>query len=162
MAFKSLILTLVLLQLPIASIAKIAHLKTTVGKITFSFFTKESPKTSKKIYKLIKNGFYDGISFHRVIKDFVAQAGDPTGTGLGGSGSNIKFERNNLKHKYGMVGLARSGNDLDSGDSQFYICLNTLPHLDNKYVIFAKVTEGLDVLQKISKGTKILSTSVED
>ena len=161
MAFKITILLITFSFFPLVGMSNTAHFTTTAGKFSIEFYSKEAPNTSSKIYDLIKNDFYKGISFHRVIKNFVAQAGDPTGTGMGGSGTKIKFENNNLKHQFGMVGLARSGNDLNSGDSQFYICLNTLPHLDGKYVIFAKVTKGLEVLPKITKGTKIISTSVE-
>ena len=162
MALKTSILIFILSVIPSQGITKTAHIITTAGDISFTFFTKQAPKTSNKIFSLFKSNFYKGISFHRVIKGFVAQAGDPTGTGMGGSGKKILFENNNLKHQYGMVGLARSGDDLNSGDSQFYICLNTLPHLDGQYVIFAKVTKGIEVLQRIVKGTKILSTSVEE
>ena len=92
--------------------------------------------------------------FHRVISNFVAQTGDPTGTEAGGSGKTITFEKNNLKHKFGEIGLARAGNNLNSGDSQFYICLNSLPHLDGKYVIFAKITEGQENVKKNKAGYK--------
>ena len=151
-------ITLILLGLfsPRFSLAKtVAEFNTDAGKFKIQFYEKESPNTSNQIIKLIKNKFYDGLMFHRVISNFVAQTGDPTGTGAGGSGKTVTFEKNNLKHKFGEIGLARAGNNLNSGDSQFYICLNTLPHLDGKYVIFAKIISGEDNVKKIKQGTKI-------
>tara|TARA_X000000950_G_C13800180_1_gene613187 strand:+ start:269 stop:760 length:492 start_codon:yes stop_codon:yes gene_type:complete len=138
----------------------IAEFNTDVGKFNIQFYEKEAPNTSRQIIKLIKNKFYDGLMFHRVISNFVAQTGDPTGTGAGGSGKTITFEKNKLKHKFGEIGLARAGNNLHSGDSQFYICLNTLPHLDGKYVIFAKIIEGQENVKKIKQGTKITKAKV--
>ena len=138
----------------------IAEFNTDTGKFKIQFYENESPNTSNQIIKLIKNKFYDGLMFHRVISNFVAQTGDPTGTGAGGSGKTVTFEKNNLKHKFGEIGLARAGNNLNSGDSQFYICLNTLPHLDGSYVIFAKVITGQENIKKIKQGTKIIEAKI--
>jgi len=136
---------------------EIGILTTDRGVIHIKFLTKDAPNTVKRIKQLINQKFYDGIQFHRVIPNFVIQAGDPSGTGVGGSGTNIKAEFNSELNVKGTVAMARLGHDIDSADSQFYIALSTLPHLDNKYTVFGKVIIGLDVLDKIQKGDKIKS-----
>lgn len=139
-----------------------ALLKTVHGNVLIKFYPKEAPNTVTRIVELIQRGFYDGINFHRVVPKFVAQAGDPTGVGTGGSGSKLKAEFNKIQHIKGTVAMARAQEDRDSADSQFYFALNTLPHLDGNYTVFAQVIEGLDVLDKIQQGDKILSFSIKD
>ena len=136
-----------------------ATLKTIHGDIVFRFYTKAAPRTSARIMQLIQNKFYDGLIFHRAIPNFIIQTGDPTGTGDGGSGTKIKAEFNELQHIKGTIALAR-GPDKDSGDSQFYICLTTLSHLDGKNTIFGQVVEGLEVLPKLSKGDRVVSITL--
>jgi cyclophilin family peptidyl-prolyl cis-trans isomerase len=131
-------------------------IKTVHGNITFQFYPKEAPNTVTRIIELTNKGFYDGISFHRVVDNFVIQAGDPTGTGSGGSGEKLKAEFNKVQHIRGTVAMART-NEPDSADSQFYISLTTLPHLNEKYTVFGQVTKGFDVLSKIKQGDKIIS-----
>lgn len=138
-----------------------AVIKTRYGNIVFKFYPKQAPVTTKRIMDLIKQGFYNGLTFHRVIPGFVAQGGDPTGTGTGGSGQNIKAEFNNLQHIEGTIAMARS-QDPNSADSQFYISLNRLPHLDGKYTIFGQVVKGLDLIHKIKKGDKIISLTLSE
>ena len=133
-----------------------ASINTVHGKIVFKFYPKHAPNTVTRIIELIQQGFYDGISFHRVVPNFVAQAGDPTGRGTGGSGKRLKAEFNQLQHIKGTLAMARAESP-DSADSQFYISLTTLPHLDGKYTIFGQVSQGLDILEKISQGDKIIS-----
>lgn len=133
-----------------------ALMKTPYGNITFRFYTKSAPKTSARIMQLIQNGFYDNLPFHRVIENFLIQTGDPTQTGKGGSGQKLDPEFNTIQHIKGTIGLARSV-DEKSGDSQFYIALTTLPHLDGKYTVFAQVVEGIDLLSKIKQGDTIES-----
>ena len=111
--------------------------------------------------QLIKEGFYDGLMFHRVIPDFVAQGGDPAGTGMGGSGQKLKAEFNDLKHIEGTLAMARS-QDPNSADSQFYIALTRLPHLDNKYTIFAQVVKGMKLIHMLKKGDKIISFTLHE
>lgn len=137
-----------------------AKIHTVHGNIVIKFYPTKAPNTVRRIKELIESGFYDGIIFHRVVPNFVIQAGDPTGTGRGGSGNKLKAEFNDLKHEKGIVAMART-NDPDSADSQFYIALGNLPHLDGKYTIFGKVTEGIDILDKVSKGDKILTLSIQ-
>lgn len=136
-----------------------ATLKTIHGDIIFRFYTKAAPQTSARIMQLIQAKFYDGLIFHRAIPNFIIQIGDPTGTGNGGSGTKLKAEFNELQHIKGTIGMAR-GMDKNSADSQFYICLTTLPHLDGKNTVFGQVVDGLDILPKLSKGDRIISITL--
>lgn len=137
-----------------------ATIKTVHGNIVFRFYPKHAPNTTTRIIQLIQQGFYDGLSFHRVVPNFVIQGGDPLGNGTGGSGQNLKAEFNDLQHVEGTVAMARAQNP-DSADSQFYIALGTLKNLDGQYTIFGKVVEGIEVVRKISVGDKMLSVSFE-
>jgi peptidyl-prolyl cis-trans isomerase B (cyclophilin B) len=143
----------------VANGAKV-RIKTVHGDIVYQFYPDKAPNTVKRITTLIKDGFYDGLIFHRVVPGFVIQGGDPTGTGRGGSGKNLKAEFSDLKHVKGSVAMARAA-DPDSADSQFYIALNATPHLDGKYTIFGMVTEGMEVLDKVSQGDKMLTVTLE-
>ena len=134
-----------------------AIIKTVHGNITFKFYPSHAPNTVSRIIQLINEGFYDGLSFHRVIDNFIVQTGDPTGSGRGGTGKKLKAEFSELQHILGTVSMARSPSDIDSADSQFYISLGTLPQLDRKYTIFGQVVDGLNTLKKISEGDKIIS-----
>lgn len=137
-----------------------ATIKTIHGDIVFRFYTKAAPKTSARVIQLIQNKFYDGLVFHRALPNFIIQTGDPTGTGNGGSGTKLKPEFNELQHIKGTIGMAR-GIDSDSADSQFYISLTTLPHLDGKNTIFGQVVDGLDILSKLSKGDRVISITLD-
>lgn len=136
-------------------------IKTIHGNIIFKLYPNKAPNTSKRIMELVKKGFYNNLTFHRVIPGFVAQGGDPSGDGTGGSGIKQKAEFNDLQHILGTVAMARS-NDPDSADSQFYIALGRLPHLDKKYTIFGQVISDFKTLKKIQKGDKMLSVSVQE
>ncbi len=116
-----------------------------------------APETATNFYNLVKEGFYDGITFHRVIPGFMAQAGDPSGTGMGGSKSTVPgefsangFTKNTLKHERGVVSMART-NDPNSASSQFFICFEEAPHLDGQYAAFGKVIEGMENVDKIAE-----------
>jgi len=132
-----------------------------LSDIKIQFLEKDAPNTVKRITQLIDEGFYDGIVFHRVIAGFVAQAGDPTGTGTSGSGQKLKAEFNEQKHTPGTVSMARSQSP-DSADSQFYITLADTPHLDGQYTVFARVTEGFENVLKIKQGDKIKSFTLHE
>jgi cyclophilin family peptidyl-prolyl cis-trans isomerase len=136
-------------------------LKTVHGNVEFKLYPKQAPNTITRIIELVNKGFYDGLVFHRVIPNFVVQTGDPTASGTGGSGKNLKAEFNTIQHIKGTVAMARA-NDPDSADSQFYIALSTLPHLDQKYTVFGQVISDLSVLDKIRQGDKILSMSFQE
>ena len=133
---------------------------TSQGIIKFRFYPHDAPQTVKRITELIQKGFYNGLSFHRVVPGFVIQGGDPTGTGSGGSGQKINAELNERHHVDGTVAMARSA-DMNSADSQFYIALGTHPHLDKNYTIFGQVIEGLDVAKKIKPGDKMITVTLE-
>ncbi|MBM3269692.1 MAG: peptidylprolyl isomerase [Candidatus Sericytochromatia bacterium] len=134
--------------------------ETTRGTFVVALFDKDSPKTTENFAKLVKKKFYDGTPFHRVIEGFVAQGGDPEGTGQGGPGYNISFEKNPLKHVRGALGMARSMS-LDSAGSQFFIDFRPLPNLDQQYdsggtptggyVVFGQVVKGMDVVDKLTR-----------
>ena len=122
------------------------------GNVLIELLPDVAPKHVARIKELAKSGFYDGIIFHRVIPGFMAQTGDPTGTGTGGSGKgNIMAEFNKKPFKRGTVGAARSQNP-NSADSQFFICFERASHLDGQYTVWGEVTEGMDVIDKIAKG----------
>ncbi|TFG74661.1 MAG: peptidylprolyl isomerase, partial [Chrysiogenales bacterium] len=115
-----------------------------------------APRTVARISELADSGFFDGIVFHRVVADFVVQAGDPTASGEGGSGRTIPAEFSQLHYIRGSLGMARD-DDINSNDSQFFICITDQPHLDGKYTLFGQVIRGAEVLDKIRQGDKILS-----
>ncbi|PIP93022.1 MAG: peptidylprolyl isomerase [Bdellovibrio sp. CG12_big_fil_rev_8_21_14_0_65_39_13] len=135
-------------------------IKTVHGNIAFKLYPKKAPNTVTRIIELTQQGFYDGIIFHRVIPNFVIQGGDPTGTGTSGSGKNLKAEFNDIQHIKGTVAMARA-QDVDSADSQFYIALTTLPHLDKSYTVFGQVVEGMEILEKIVQGDKIITMTFQ-
>lgn len=138
-----------------------AQLTTSQGLIRFKFYTQDAPNTVKRVVELINQGFYNGLSWHRVVPGFVVQGGDPQGTGMGGSGQKLKAEFNQRHHVEGTLAMARSGSDNDSADSQFYISLGTFPHLDHQYTIFGQVVEGIDVARKLRVGDKIQSITLQ-
>ena len=134
-----------------------AIIKTVHGDVTFRFYTKAAPRTSSRIIELIQNKFYDGMIFHRAIPNFIIQTGDASISGR--APEKFAPEFNELQHIKGTIAMAR-GIAKDSADTQFYISLTTLPHLDGKYTIFGQVVEGLDVLPKLAKGDRILSITL--
>ena len=133
---------------------------TTQGVIKYKFYSKDAPKTVARMVELINQGFYNGLSFHRVVPGFVIQGGDPIGNGTGGSGQKLAAEFNQRRHIPGTVAMARA-QDPNSADSQFYISLGTHPHLDRSYTVFGQVTEGQDVAQKIQVGDKMTSVTIQ-
>ena len=123
--------------------------------MTFELYPEKAPITVANFEKLAGSGFYDGLIFHRVIDGFMIQGGDPTGTGMGGPGWQIKGEfssngvKNDLKHTRGVISMARSRHP-DSAGSQFFIMHKDAPHLDGQYAAFGKVVAGMDVVDKIA------------
>lgn len=134
-----------------------AKMSTAKGDMTIEFYEKDAPKTVANFVKLSKDGFYDGLSFHRVIPDFVVQGGCPDGTGAGGPGYSIDCELDgeNQFHDKGVLSMAHAGRN--TGGSQFFIChsRNNTAHLDRNHTCFGKVVEGLDVIDNIVGGDKI-------
>lgn len=131
-----------------------AEIHTNKGVMKIAFYEKDAPNTVDNFCKLAQSGFYNGVSFHRVIPDFVIQGGDPTGTGAGGPGYKIKCELtgDNQRHDRGVLSMAHAGRD--TGGSQFFICHNRMntQHLDRNHTCFGKVVEGLDVIDQIRQG----------
>jgi len=134
-----------------------ATLTTQYGDMKIEFFDNDAPITVDNFVRLAKSGYYDGLTFHRVIPDFVVQGGDPTGTGSGGPGYSIKCELigDNQYHDRGVLSMAHAGKD--TGGSQFFICHSrrNTSHLDRKHTCFGKVTEGVDIVDQIRQGDKI-------
>ena len=144
-----------LAQAAAAQAGNVCVLETEKGTLVIRLYPEVAPRTVARISELADSGFYDGIVFHRVVADFVVQAGDPTGTGEGGSGRTIPAEFSHLHYIRGSVGMARD-DDIHSNDSQFFICITDQPHLDGKYTLFGQVIQGEDVLDRIRQGDKIL------
>ena len=129
------------------------------GEIRIEFFPEDAPKTVENFVTLAKKGFYDGLTFHRIVPGFVVQGGDPKGNGTGGPGYTIKAEFNKRKHVRGAVAMARSQNP-DSAGSQFYITYGPQPHLDGNYTVFGQVVSGMEYVDKIQVGDKMKSVRI--
>jgi peptidylprolyl isomerase len=121
------------------------------GRVVIELLPKAAPKHVARIKELVRQGFYDGIVFHRVIDGFMAQTGDPLGTGMGGSGKKLAAEFNSEPHVRGTVSMARAM-DPNSADSQFFICFADARFLDRQYTVWGKVTSGMEFVDKIKKG----------
>ena len=121
------------------------------GRVVIEFLTDKAPGHVARIKELAREGFYDGIVFHRVIDGFMAQGGDPTGTGTGGSGQKMAQEFNDTSHVRGVCSMARSQMP-DSADSQFFICFGDATFLDNQYTAWGQVTEGMEHVDALPKG----------
>jgi peptidylprolyl isomerase len=130
-------------------------LETTRGAVTIAMRPELAPRHVARIKELVRDGFYDGIVFHRVIDGFMAQTGDPTGTGTGGSGKKLKAEFSREPHKRGTVSMARAQNP-DSGDSQFFICFEDAPFLNGQYTVWGKVIEGMENVDGIKRGEPVV------
>jgi peptidylprolyl isomerase len=135
------------------------RLETTKGPVTIRTRPDLAPNHVARIVELAGEGFYDGVPFHRVIEGFMAQTGDPTGTGMGGSGKKLKAEFNAGKHVRGTVSMARA-TDPDSGDSQFFICFADAPFLDGQYTIWGEVIEGMENVDNIKRGEPVADPDV--
>lgn len=127
------------------------------GTVKIELYGDQAPLTVENFVNLCNKGFYDGLTFHRYVKDFVLQGGDPEGTGLGGCESSVKGEfsangvKNTIKHKKGVISMARNQFDFNSASSQFFICLKNScsDDLDGQYAAFGKITEGMDIIDKL-------------
>ncbi|HEX2960827.1 MAG: peptidylprolyl isomerase [Ignavibacteria bacterium] len=143
---------------------KKAEIHTEKGVMKVEFYEKDAPNTVKNFINLAEKGFYNGLTFHRVIPNFVIQGGCPKGDGTGGPGYKIKCETSggNQYHDRGVLSMAHAGKD--TGGSQFFICHNreNTQHLDRKHTCFGKVVDGLDVIDQIRQGDKIEKIVVMD
>jgi peptidylprolyl isomerase len=126
-------------------------LETSKGEIKISLLSTLAPNHVSRIKELVQDGYYDGIIFHRVIPGFMAQTGDPTGTGTGGSGQKLDAEFSDYQYINGTVGMARTM-DPNSADSQFFICFDGCSHLTGQYTVWGQVEEGMDVVKTINAG----------
>ena len=129
-------------------------LETSKGRVVVAMRSDLAPTHVARIKELVRKGFYDGVVFHRVIPGFMAQTGDPTGTGTGGSGQKLKAEFSKEKHVRGTVSMARAQNP-DSGDSQFFICFDEAPWLNGQYTVWGNVVEGMENVDKIKTGEPV-------
>ncbi len=137
------------------------YMELPAGRVVIAMRPDLAPKHVARIKELAREGFYDGVPFHRVIPGFMAQGGDPTGTGMGGSGKKIKAEFSKEKHVRGTLSMART-QDPNSADSQFFICFAAVPYLDGKYTIWGQVIEGMDFVDQIKKGSEANNGEVRD
>lgn len=157
---------LLLFALPAASLAdQQAIIATKHGDIRLELHTEQAPQTVANFKKLAEEGFYDGLTFHRVVPGFVVQGGDPDGNGSGGPGYDLAAEIDpQLSHRTGTVAMARKGDRVNpqrrSSGSQFYICLEPQPHLDGAYTIFGQVTEGMEAVRSLRAKDRIETIKV--
>ncbi|GIL40465.1 peptidylprolyl isomerase [Roseiterribacter gracilis] len=124
------------------------------GRVTIALRPDLAPNHVARIKELTREGFYDGVVFHRVIEGFMAQTGDPTGSGMGGSGKKLKAEFNAAPHKRGTCSMARAASP-DSADSQFFICFKDARFLDRQYTVWGEVTEGMELVDQIKRGEPV-------
>jgi peptidylprolyl isomerase len=129
--------------------------ETTRGSATIEMRPDLAPNHVARIKELVRQGFYDGVPFHRVIDGFMAQTGDPTGRGTGGSGQNIEAEFTREPHVRGTVSMARAAHP-DSGDSQFFICFDEAPWLDGQYTVWGQVVEGMENIDRVKRGEPVV------
>jgi len=137
-----------------------ANFDTDRGPVRVELYPDKAPLTVANFVNLAKRGFYDGLNFHRVIKDFMIQGGCPQGTGTGGPGYKFEDEANNgVRHERGVLSMANAGPNTNG--SQFFITHVATPWLDGKHTVFGKVVDGIDVVDKVAQGDKIKSVKIE-
>lgn len=148
-------------QKPVLDPENTIYLDLPAGRVVIQLRPDLAPKTVERIKVLTRQHFYDGLKFHRVIPGFMAQTGDPSGNGTGGSGMRLKAEFSNAPHVRGTVSMARAS-DPDSADSQFFICLDDASFLNGKYTVIGQVVSGMDAVDKIKMGTQENNGAVAD
>lgn len=131
------------------------------GRVVIQLRPDLAPGHVARIKELVREGFYNGLVFHRVIPGFMAQGGDPTGSGSGGSGQKLKAEFSKEPHVRGTVSMARASSP-DSADSQFFICYAPVPSLDGQYTVWGQVTSGMEFVDKIKPGASYNNGAVKD
>jgi peptidyl-prolyl cis-trans isomerase B (cyclophilin B) len=140
----------------------VATVETDRGAIVLELYPAHAPKTVNNFVFLARQGFYDGLKFHRVIPDFVIQGGDPTGTGSGGPGYKFEdeVENNPLTHETGAISMANAG--ANTNGSQFFITLGPQPHLNGKHTVFGQVIHGQEVVELVQQGDKIIRVTITE
>ena len=144
-----------------AEMEDMLYLELEQGRVVIALRPDLAPNHVARIKELARAGFYDGLAFHRVIEGFMAQTGDPEGDGTGGSGKNLKAEFSDAKHVRGTLSMARARSP-DSADSQFFIVFATAPHLDGQYTVWGQVTEGMEFVDQIKRGSQSDNGKVTD
>jgi len=145
---------------PIKDPENTVYLDILYGRVVIELRADLAPKTVERFKQLVREKFYDGLTFHRVLPAFMAQTGDPKGDGTGGSGQTLPAEFSKEKHTRGTVSMARSAKDPNSADSQFFIVIRESNELDGKYTIFGRVIDGMDHVDRIKKGSKAIDGRV--
>jgi peptidyl-prolyl cis-trans isomerase B (cyclophilin B) len=138
------------------------RIETNRGAVELDLYPEHAPKTVNNFVFLVREGFYDGVVFHRVINDFMIQGGDPTGTGRGGPGYRFddEFEGNPLRHEKGVLSMANAGPNTNG--SQFFITHSPQPHLNGRHTVFGKVIGGMDVVDAIRQGDRIELATISE
>ena len=142
---------LIMSETSVAGTGKTLLLETSQGQVEIKLLPDVAPNHVARITDLAESGFYDGIIFHRVIPGFMAQTGDPTGTGMGGSGKNLDAEFSDYEYREGTVGMARAMSP-NSADSQFFICFEGCGHLTGQYTVWGQVESGMKAVEKLAVG----------
>ena len=146
---------------PALDLENTIYLDLPAGRVVIQLRPDLAPHHVARIKELARKSFYDGLSFHRVIPDFMAQTGDPRGDGTGGSGQKLRAEFSREHHVRGTVSMARAQNP-DSADSQFFICFAPAPFLDGQYTVWGRVISGMDHVDAIKKGSQMANGAVND
>jgi len=137
-----------------------AIIKTAKGDLALELYPQDAPVTVNSFVTLARKGFYNGLTFHRIIPDFMAQGGDPSGNGTGGPGYKFQDEFSSRTHQAGSLSMANSGPDTNG--SQFFICYTPQPHLNGKHTVFGQLTQGMDVLKKLVNGDKMIEVVITE
>ncbi|MFA5078468.1 MAG: peptidylprolyl isomerase [Dehalococcoidia bacterium] len=137
-----------------------ALIKTAKGDLALELYPQDAPVTVNSFVTLARQGFYNGLTFHRVIPDFMAQGGDPSGNGTGGPGYKFQDEFSSRTHQAGSLSMANSGPNTNG--SQFFICYTPQPHLNGKHTVFGQLTQGMDVLTKLVNGDKMIEVTITE
>jgi peptidyl-prolyl cis-trans isomerase B (cyclophilin B) len=137
-----------------------ALIKTAKGDLALELYPQDAPVTVNSFVTLARKGFYNGLTFHRVIPDFMAQGGDPNGNGTGGPGYKFQDEFSSRTHQAGSLSMANSGPNTNG--SQFFICYEPQPHLNGKHTVFGQLTQGMDVLKKLVNGDKMIEVTITE
>ncbi len=158
---------ILLAALPFATVARAAtdpentlYLELPAGRVVIQMLPDVAPQHVKRIKELVRQGFYDGLAFHRVIPGFMAQTGDPMGNGTGGSGQTLPLEPSDILHERGTVSMARA-RAFNSADSQFFIVYDRAPHLDRMYTAWGRVVSGMEHVDALKKGDPAMNGMVE-
>jgi len=137
-----------------------ALIKTAKGDLVLDLYPQDAPVTVNNFVTLSRKGFYNGLTFHRIIPDFMAQGGDPSGNGTGGPGYEFQDEFSSRTHQAGSLSMANSG--ANTNGSQFFICYTPQPHLNGKHTVFGQLTQGMDVLKKLVNGDKMTEVVITE